>query len=185
MQSSTITATSGRRSGGSVVSSGPSNNTTPAIFTLLGRSLHKPAVTTAATTMLPMPPRRSGRVTGQDGQRQMAPAAQAPATDAAADAAAPTAVLVPAPTGVPAPAPATAPAPDDDDDDVDDALLAQLYDDPSTAALKQRGGMSEATKLATESALSSTYAFWQATLRDGKFPVSGDVPTSVQARESM
>ncbi|KAJ9520962.1 hypothetical protein QJQ45_014157 [Haematococcus lacustris] len=153
MQSSTITATSGRRSGGSVVSSGPSNNTTPAIFTLLGRSLHKPAVTTAATTMLPMPPRRSGRVTGQDGQRQMAPATEAPATDAAADAAAPTVVLVPAPTGLPAPAPATAPAPDDDDDDVDDAVLAQLYDDPSTAALQQRGGMSEATKLATESAL--------------------------------
>ncbi|KAJ9529419.1 hypothetical protein QJQ45_013734 [Haematococcus lacustris] len=134
--------------------------------TLLGRSLHKPAVTTAATAMLPMPPRRSGRVTGQDGQRQMAPAAEAPATDAAADAAAPTVVLVPAPTGVPAPAPATTPAPDDD---VDDALLAQLYDDPSTTALQQRGGMSEATKLATESALSSTYAFRQATLRDEKF----------------
>ncbi|KAJ9528992.1 hypothetical protein QJQ45_006181 [Haematococcus lacustris] len=99
----------------------------------------------------------------------MTPAAEAPATDAAADAAAPTVLLVPAPTGVPAPAPATAPAPDDD---VDDALLAQLYDDPSTAALQQRGGMSEATKLATESALSSTYAFWQATLRDEEFPVS-------------
>ncbi|KAJ9534101.1 hypothetical protein QJQ45_002104 [Haematococcus lacustris] len=119
--------------------------------------------------MLPMPLRRSRRVTGQDGQRQMAPAAKAPATDAAADAAAPTVVLVPAPTGVPAPAPATAPAPDDD---VDDALLAQLYDDPSTAALQQRGGMSEATKLATESALSSTYAFWQATPRDEEIPVS-------------
>ncbi|KAJ9530106.1 hypothetical protein QJQ45_023381 [Haematococcus lacustris] len=99
----------------------------------------------------------------------MTPAAEAPATDAAADAAAPTVLLVPALTGVPAPAPATAPAPDDD---VDDALLAQLYDDPSTAALQQSGGMSEATKLATESALSSTYAFWQATLRDEEFPVS-------------
>ncbi|KAJ9515044.1 hypothetical protein QJQ45_012568 [Haematococcus lacustris] len=54
----------------------------------------------------------------------------------------------------------------DDDDDEDESLLVGLLNHPENAALQQRGGLAPATQDATISAIKSTYKFWEATLND-------------------
>ncbi|KAJ9514609.1 hypothetical protein QJQ45_016335, partial [Haematococcus lacustris] len=145
----------------------------------------------ASAISLPMPPRRSGRVSvASRGEPTLAigsPARFAPM--APAQPALPALPLVKPIANLNVATDASVQAADanevvvvnDDDDDEDESLLVGLLNHPENAALQQRGGLAPATQDATISAIKSTYKFWEATLNDKKFPITGTNATPEQA----